>query len=414
MTATSGDETPQSAATATTQSRHPVRRAFAPLLIGLGVICLVLSVPTIWARNLVLNTNTYVNTLAPLASNPAVQNSVITLVDNKVSAQLRKSDFVAKALPPRAEVLAGPIESAINGLVNEVTTRFVQSAAFQRAWVAVNRITHKQLVYVLTNKGGPQTALEIKGGRLILNLSPIVDQVKTALVNGGLTVAAHVPPVNATIDIADASSLEQVQGWVNLLNKVADWLPLIGLALAAGGIALARRRRRALLYTALGVAGGMVVIGVVLLIERSVYLGQLPTSIDHDTALAIYNALVRLLREAVRVVLLVSLLIALGAVVTGPGERERALRAAIARGAGGLGQRITNPEVGVFVRRHIALLRVGVVALFFLVLLLISSPTLGVVILLAVLGLLLLAVVEVLRASGPPAPTAAPTAAPSE
>src|SRR3954451_18879663 len=54
-------------------TRGALRTAAVVVLITLGAVVVTASVPTIWGRNLVLNTARYVETLQPLASNPGVQ-----------------------------------------------------------------------------------------------------------------------------------------------------------------------------------------------------------------------------------------------------------------------------------------------------------------------------------------------------
>src|SRR3954453_21836896 len=46
------------------------------VLVTLGALMATASVPTIWGRNLVLDTDRYVATLQPLASNPGVRSAV--------------------------------------------------------------------------------------------------------------------------------------------------------------------------------------------------------------------------------------------------------------------------------------------------------------------------------------------------
>ena len=49
----------------------------------------------------------------------------------------------------------------------------------------------------------------------------------------------------------------------NLLNTLGNWLPVVALVLLAIGIYVAKDHRRALVGAALGVAGGMVLLGLV-------------------------------------------------------------------------------------------------------------------------------------------------------
>lgn len=377
------------------------RSSAAAILIVVGVLCFTLAPLAIWGRNLVLNTDRYVATLKPVASNPGVQDAIIRAVDNQVSSHIDIKSYISEVLPPRAaQALGPPLQSAATGLVNTVTTRFVQSDAFQTLWVEINRAAHESLKHILTGTIPANAVLKTNGSKLELDLSALVDKVKAQLVAAGLTVASKVPSVGATIEIAQLQGLDKARKATRALNTIANWLPWIGLVLVAGGIATARKRRRALISTALGVGVGMIVIGIGLLIARHIYLNAVPTDqLPRSTAQFLFDTMVRFLRLGIRLVLLVALLVALGAWVSGPSRSAVATRRVVSSIPQTLGRKLDTGPVGPFVASHAMALRVAVVALAFLLLILIDSVSVAAVITLAVIVLLLLLVIELLRAS---------------
>jgi hypothetical protein len=382
-----------------------VRSVVAIILIVIGVLCLVLSPIVIWGRNLVLNTDQYVSTLAPLATDPGVQNAVIAAVDRQVQSNLDVGPVVDQVLPPRAaQALKSPLQSAAEALATQITTQFVQSDAFPKIWDGMNRVTHAQIVNLLTGKPLANGSVKITGGHIVLDLSQVVDNVKKRLVARGITVAEKIPATGATIEVAKTSGLDSAQQLVRGLNTIADWLPLIGLAVVAAGIALARRWRRALIGAALGLAVGVILVLVGLLIGRSIFLSQLPgKAFPKSTSGFIYDTLLRYLRLSLRLVLLAALLIAIGAWVTGSSSSARTVQRWFAR----LRERLSTKTgpVPQFVGRHAMALRIGIVAGGLIILLLLDSPSLGTIILLAVIAVILLLLVELLRA--PPGRAAA-------
>jgi LPXTG-motif cell wall-anchored protein len=391
-------------------------RAFAAVLcIVLGVLSLVVSVPAIWGRNLLLNTDRYVDTLKPVASDPGVQDVIVTQVTKQVVAHVDISQLADQVLPTRAaQLLGGPLESAFQGFVRTVTTKFVESDAFDKLWVTVNQLAHNQIVYALTAEAPKNAATTVSdNGKVVLNLAPIVDQVKQKLVDAGLTVAKNIPTIGATIEIANVHGLQQARKATHLLDVVANWLPWVGLAFLAGGIALSRKRRRAVLVSVLCVAAGMVVVGLSVTIGRNIYLSNIPTDIlPRGTASYLFDTLVRYLRWGLRLVGLLALLIAFGVWVSGPGHAATSFRRGVERGPEWLGSKLDAGPVGPFVVRYTNALRIGVVALMVLILFLIDRPSLGTVIVLAVILVLLLLVIEVLRAAAKRSETEATDAPP--
>jgi hypothetical protein len=344
------------------------RSAVVVLLLVLGTLCALLSPVTVWGRNLVLNTDRYVKTLEPVAGNPGVQQLVINAVNKQVESHVDVSSIVTEVLPPRAQVLASPLESAFQSLVNTITTRFVQSPAFQTLWVQINRVAHTQLVYLLTGRNS--SAVQINSnGEVVLDLGPIVQQVKDRLVAAGLTVASHIPSVGATIAIGQAKGIASARKAVRALNTIADFLPWIALALFAGAIAVARRRRRALIASAFCTAGAMVFLGLGLLIGRHIYLSKIdPSVIPSGTAGYLFDTVVRFLREGIRIIFVLALIVAFVAWVTGPSRRAVATREHTSKWTSDLVEWLGTGRVGPFVAENITVMRVVVIAVALIIL----------------------------------------------
>ncbi len=378
------------------------RSAGVSIILVLSVICLVLTPVVVWGRNLLLNTDRYVQTVEPLASNPGVQNTVIAAVDAQFQGRIDLKSVLDPVLPPRAaQVLVPPLQGAADSLVNTVTTKFVQSDAFKTVWQTVNRVAHTQINYLLTGQRPKGAAVQVAGnGDVTLDLSSVVVQVKARLVDAGLSVASKVPVVGSTITVGNVAGLQHAQSLTNLLNKVANWLPWIGLVLLVVGVLLSRRKRRALVASLLGVVIGLVLVGVGILIGRGIYLDKVTTpNLTRDTAQYIFDTVVRYLRLGIRLLALLALLVAFGVWVSGPGEVATRFRTFVVRGPRELGSRLNAGPVGPFVDRYATALRILVIAVLGVILLLFDSPTLVTVIVLAVICLILLLIIEMLRAS---------------
>jgi hypothetical protein len=385
------------------------RSTLVVFLLVLGTLSITLAPVTIWGRNLVLNTDRYVDTLKPVASNPGVQNLVIKAIDNQAEANIDVKAIVSQTLPPRAAVLEGPLQSAVNGLVNAVATRFVQSPAFETLWVQMNRVTHTQIVYLLTGKDSSNAALSLKDtGDIVLDLAPVVQQVKEQLVSAGLTVAQNIPVVGTTIVIGQAKGLASARKAVRALNTAADILPWLGLLSFAGAIIAAQRRRRMLIVSCFCTAGGMIFLGLALLIGRHIYLDKIPTSqLPRDTAQYLFDTLVRFLREGIRIVLALALLVAFIAWAFGPAKYAVALRKHTASAWRSTANAIEGSPVERFVTEHTNACRVGVIAAALIILLFFTTPSLLGVIILAIIAALLLFAIEGIRDKKQSAPSQA-------
>ena len=308
---------------------------------------------------------------------------------------------------------AGPLASGIQSFVRTEVGKIVQSQAFADAWTQANRVAHQALVKALTGEGGE--AVTVEGDTVTLNLAPFIETVKQRLVEGGFGLAARIPEVNASFVLFDVTNLTRARSAFNLLNTLGVWLPIIAIVLLGIGVFVAKDHRRALVGAALGVAGGMVLLGLSLAVFRSIYLDAVPAAVlPHDAAAVLYDTIVRFLRAGLRSVLVLALVVAAAGFLTGQSTTAVRTRQGLAGGLGwvrgsaehaGLG---TGP-VGSWVYANKKALRIGAVVLASLALVFWSRPTGKVVLLLAGLLLVALALIELLgRPPERPGPAGGP------
>jgi hypothetical protein len=393
-------------------------------LVLVGVLA-PLSILATWAHDEVSDTDRYVETVAPLADSPEVQEAVTTrltarivsLIDVQAVTKDAIDALQQRGLPPRAvaslTALTPPLAAGVESFVNNQVGRVVASDAFADAWAQANRVAHNQMVAVLTGETGE--AVSVSGGTVQLNLAPVIAAVKERLVDAGFTLASRIPAVTTEITLFQSAGLAKAQTAFRLLDTAARALPIIALILLGVAVAVSRRRRRTLAIGAIVIAASMVLLGAALNLFRIAYLDAVPSDrLPADAAAVIFDQLVEFIRLNLRALLVISLAVAFVAWVSGPERvpvhvRQGASRALDSvrrrRDSAGLG---TGP-VGEFLYNYHTPLRVVVLGGAVLVYVLADHPTgawtIGVV---AVAGLILL-VLELL-AGGPPAPDDVPVA----
>lgn len=384
------------------RARRLARSIAVVVLVVVGALCLTLTVPAVWARNQVLDTERYVANTAPLATDPGVQAAVEAVANRQIAARLDVGGLVAQALPQQAQRLRAPIASAVTGLVAAAVHRAVVSEQFAAVWTAANRAAHATLVGILTGEDEGR-AVTVAGGAVLLDLAPVIELVKTRLVASGLTVAQSIPAVGTSIEIARLDGVERAQQLVRWLRTLADWLPWIGLAAIAGAVALAPgRRRRTVLRAALATALGLLLLRAGLLVARELYLDRMPTTVLSTSAsAAVFDTLTRFLRDGIRLAFVVVLLVAGLAALLGH-------RATVARLGGraltvgrGLWHDLSRGPLGVAVTRRPRAAAGSVAALGALVLVLWDDPTGTIVLTVLVVVALVLAAGAALVARRP-------------
>jgi len=397
------------------------RAPVSALLIVLGCVLAPISVLGVWAANQVSDTNRYVANMAPLISEPAIQHALSARITSEINQRLDVPSITQQAaaqaranhMTRLADLLnnfSGPIASGVNNAVATAVARVVASPAMAVVWTQANRTAHQGIVRVLSGQGGG--AVNVVNGEVVLSLGPLITQAKQQLSAQGLTIVDKVPVVNATFPLFAAPNLAKAQRGYRLVVTLRWLLPFLSLALLAAGVYVARRHRRALIGAALGLSASMLVLGAALTIARVVYLNSVPSSVlPSDAAAALYDTLIRFIRQGLRVILVVGLIIAAGAFFTGPSAAAVRSRQGVKSGIDWLrtrGERagVHTGPVGEWTGAHKGVFRVGAVALFALIFVFWGRPTVAVVIWLAVLLLVVLGLIELIgggRPAGRPA-----------
>jgi hypothetical protein len=292
--------------------RERARRGSVVLLLVLGCGLAALSVVAIWLRVTLLDTDRYVDTVAPIAAQPAVQDAVADKLENAIYSRVDFGSLAREVLPQRADVMAPVIETGVKTFISARITEFTRSQRFQDVWTEANRRAHTRIVELL--EGGRSGRIVLDNDTVYLDLSPAVERVKTGLQERGLTrIAAAIPPsVDGQIELVQSEGLVSLQRGVRLLKAIAWVLPLLSLLCLAGSVFLSRPRRRGLLHAAIGVALAMLLLVAALGVARSAYLDALGSgALPQDAAANIFDTLVTFLRNGLRTVILVAVVLAL-------------------------------------------------------------------------------------------------------
>jgi uncharacterized membrane protein len=395
-----------------------LRATAAAVLVVLACVLTPFSVVAVWSSTQISDTEEYVQTVAPLVDDPAVQRAVADEVTATILARLDvegvTDDLLATIadrprVPPRLALalpaLAVPITDGIGGFVRDKVGAIVASPTFATVWTQANRAAHEQLVKLLEgNAGGVVTAQD---GAVTLHLAPIIAEVKQRLVAQGFSLANNIPAIDRSLVLVRSDAVTNAQVLYRVLNSLGTWLPVIVLLLLVSGVFVARSHRRALLMGALGVAGAMLTLGVLLALGRVFYLDAVPSStLPDDAAASVFDTLVRFLRSGIRATATLALVAALGAFLVGPSGTALRIRRVLASGLSSIGNRAESAgwnagRPGAWTAAHKRPVELGVIVLGALALTFWTQPTTAVVLVVAVLVLVVVVLVELLAAIAP-------------
>jgi len=343
-------------------------------LITIGAVLAPVAVVSTWAKNSLTDTDRFVATFAPLARDHSVRQYVtdqtVAVINERIDIPQLTSDLfdgiTELGTPPRAtaaiEALKGPAASGVQSLIESRVATFVESETFADVWTQALRISHRQLVAAMAND--PDAALRLGGdGTIGIQLAPIIDAVKSALVDQGIGFASQIPSVDRTITVAQSDALPAAQLGYGAAVVAGVWMPWVALGFLAAGVLVARRRSTALISASIVLAVVMAALAIGLAIARAVFVTSVsPSILPTGVSQVLFDRVAGGMRATTVSVIVLAVVVAVVGWFAGPFDTPRRLRA-LARSAAGEVRRfgeernVTTGRVGAWIYRQRVLLR---------------------------------------------------------
>lgn len=356
--------------------RHWGVRSIVSLIIFiLAVVSTPIALVGNWGHRTVVDSQVYLETVGPLASDPAIQAALTDRLtkafEEQVDTEGLASGFLGNFIdnPDLADKLAGPIAAGINSLVSNLIADFVASEEFQTLWVGVNTAAQKSLVAILEGKNeGP---IQIRDSAIVLDMSSLLTEVQQRLVDRGITIAEKVtiPDNDRQIVLYESSAIGTIQTIYAFTGPLLSFYPLIVAVLFALSIALARNRPRTVLST--GIALAAVSLGLTFAMDslRTIVTTQYADSILKPAFDAFWDQFFGNLITGIWGLLILGVFIGLAGWYAGRSRTAIEIREQVCNGLHEIGA--GAPEgLNTWIRSYAAVLRwgVGIVLILILVL----------------------------------------------
>jgi hypothetical protein len=388
-----------------TVKRARARSVATAVLTILACLAVTLTVPAAWTYRTIFNTDAFVDRVTPIGFDPAVTTVLSDRLTTQIFSLVDVEAIVAEALPPRGQILAGPLTGGIEDFVHEKVDEVLSSDRFRDRWIRANRFAHSQIIAVLRNES---EIVDTAGGRVVLNLLPIVNEalqniearaaglfqkdVDLPELTGGeipdearerisVALGVEVPEDFGEIVVFESDRLEAAQEVVSFFDRAIVFLAILTLVLTALALWLSQRRRRTLLQIVVGSMVGIVVVRRLAMWaeDEVVALAQRP---DGERALvAITDQVFGSLFAVTQIVIIVGLAIVAIALITGPygwAVTARAKTSALGRGVVSTASDSARQESTViWIRAHREALQLVGAIVFVLLLLILDLSLLG-------------------------------------
>lgn len=269
----------------------------AVALAILGSMGLVSTVVSRWTHDVLLDTDSWIETIGPIGTDPIVTEALADRVSVAIIDWLDAEERLSTLLPMPLAPLSSLIGTQIDEFVEDETLEFFQSDLYTEVWYGLNRTAHAAVVAVIRDE---VPLASTTGGVVTINITllaePIVDTVFARLKDIGDAippvllaqvdineVVAEVirtyevegfPDWMSNVVVYDSERLATVQTTAAVLDKLVWVLPFLTLLLVGGAVYLAPNRQR--------IGALLLILGAVGWIVSSVSINSVVASIISD------------------------------------------------------------------------------------------------------------------------------------
>ncbi len=356
------------------------RRPLAAFLTAVSVISLVLAVSGTWVRSTLFDTDDWVAAVAPLPQDEELQNLVSAAVAVEVLQVVDVEDVLGDTLGPAARFLAGPLEGATEGFVEDATRKVIASPRFEVLWADANRVAHEAAVRLLRG----ESDASVVDGKVSFDLVPLINNTIAAaseatpqLFGGAVSIpeitadqvgeagarlsellGIEIPPDFGQVTVFDEDQLEALQGVVRLIDDGVVALWVIFVLSFVGALAASPNRRRSVAVMGTGVALAAVALWLLRAPVESSIIDQIGSSEGKQAAqIVIEAALWNNLGVLIWSLVVAALAGAAVAFLAGPSRAAVGVRRTVAGLFGG--DRRPQTAASRFMRSHTAGFRVA-------------------------------------------------------
>lgn len=366
------------------ETNSPWRAFGVGVLLVLAGVATAAAVVAAWARPLIYDTDTWVETVGPLPENDAVATAV---ADDAVTALFESQDVEGKiqsALPPQASFLASPLTDQIRTRANVAAKQLVQSDQFSTIWTGANRLAHDQFLKLIENKADERlAAARQKAESVTLDLGQIRQQVRSALGISGQELFDQQAVENAAttadeISINLENTIKEVRHFAEVVDRLNRVLPIVAISLFLAALAVSRRRQKTFLAAGVTIIVTSALLLIALKAIRPEVEGMGASAVDQAALGAAWDQVTAKLHEASSWLMVPGFLVVAAALVAGPYGWAVRLRKAVGMHRLAESQAgDTCRAMGRFVDRYRNWFRAGGLVIAFGTLLLLSTVTLA-------------------------------------
>jgi hypothetical protein len=294
------------------------------VLLVLGTVVVLVGSLTLWVKRQALDTDSWVSTSSELLEDDDVRGALSIYIVDELYANLDPAGTLEDQLPENLQGLAGPLAGALRQPAVEAVDRFLQRPRVQDLWANANRAAHEALLRILEDE--TREGVSTAGGAVTLDLRTLVVRIGEEL-GFGEQLESRLPESAGQITVLRSDQLEAAQTGVKAIKLLSWVIIFVALALFAGAVYLARKRREMLR----NVGAALLLVGILLLVIRRAVGNYIVDALAsgesvRDAVGSTWVIGTDLLAEVAWAIVIYGLVLLIGTVLAGPWGYARRMR----------------------------------------------------------------------------------------
>ena len=368
-------------------SRHRIRKITAVFLVVVFALSFVASGVGIWLHRNTLNDDVWNERVVPLGQDPEVQKALAAWTTAELMKTVDPEALFQEALPQRAQILAVPLTTAVEGFVADKVEEFYASDAFEKIWTVAATRAHDAAIRTLR---GDAPAVSADSEKVTINFIPLINAVLAEILKEapglvgsdaklptitvddvpsvareklGDALGVDLGPNFGTFTVYDGGTLSTAQQAVRIFDAVVPLTTALAILSFVGALLASTRRRRTLLQL-LGVAAvGAILIRRICFILQDQVDGLVKIEVNRPAANVIVRTFVNPLTDGAASALWIIGIVAFIAIITGPYRWVVSLRSSVTNlfraATTAVGDRANDDATLQWVARNVDALRIG-------------------------------------------------------
>lgn len=211
------------------------------LLVTISLVSLFSLNLSFWAKDNVVNTDSFIKTASPIINDAAVQQLIASRLSDQLFENVNVEERLKQNLPENIQFLAPTLASQIQGVTKSQISNLLATDQVSTVWTKVLRNSHSSLIYFIENPNNDG----------VISVNELYSFVGQNSTNNNLSFLFNrqLPDRFGQIELRQVKWLPEARAYLNLVKRAPQLLAVVFSISLIGAVWLSRKKLRTLLIS---------------------------------------------------------------------------------------------------------------------------------------------------------------------